>query len=168
MNNVRYKTTRLLKKTSMYRSRYVYDRHYLPTAVCYTYALQLMPVSVLQQGPITPYIFFSKMKSIKNSARDFEGEKYFFSANETIQTVRQNSRKSEKAHFISHKKKESVWQLYLMNEGGLSGEHIKGCEYKALLRMVKSLPISQNMFLCLQRAFKLIYLKYVCLHIKRA
>lgn len=36
MNNVRYKTTRLLKKTSMYRSRYVYDRHYLPTAVCLT------------------------------------------------------------------------------------------------------------------------------------
>lgn len=77
MNNVRYKTTRLLKKTSMYRSRYVYNRHYLPT-VCFTCALQLMPVSVLQQGPITPCIFFSNMKSIKNSARDFKGEFFFF------------------------------------------------------------------------------------------
>lgn len=36
MNNVRYKTARLLKKTSMYRSRYVYNRHYLPRAVCLT------------------------------------------------------------------------------------------------------------------------------------
>lgn len=78
MNNVRYKTTRLLKKTSMYRSRYVYDRHYLPTVVCFTYALQLMQASVLQHSPITPCIFFSNMKSIKNSARDLEGEKYFF------------------------------------------------------------------------------------------
>lgn len=78
MNNVRYKTTRLLNKTSMYRSRYVYDRHYLPTAVCLTYAPQLMPVSLLQQGAIAPCIFSSNMKFIKNSARDFKGGKYFF------------------------------------------------------------------------------------------
>lgn len=76
MNNVRYKTARLLKKTSMYRSRYVYNRHYLPTAVCLTYPSQLMPASLLQQDPITPCIFFSNTKSAKNSARDFQGEKY--------------------------------------------------------------------------------------------
>lgn len=76
MNNVRYKTATPLKKTSMYRSRYVYNRHYLPTAVCLTYPPQLMPVSLLQQGPITPRIFFSNTKSVKNSARDFQREKY--------------------------------------------------------------------------------------------
>lgn len=68
-----------------------------------------MPVSVLQQGPIPPCIFSSNTKYIKNSARDFKGEFFFFPANRTIQTVRQNSQKSEKAHFNSHKKKkESV------------------------------------------------------------
>ena len=78
MNNVRYKTARLLKKTRMYRSRYVYSRHYLPTAVCLTWPPQLMPVSLLQQGPITPRIFFSNIKSVKNSTRDLQGEKYIF------------------------------------------------------------------------------------------
>lgn len=72
---MRYKTTRLLKKTSMYRSRYVYDRHYLPTAVCLTYAL---PVSVLQQGPTAPCIFFSNMKSIKKTVLEISKEKNNF------------------------------------------------------------------------------------------
>lgn len=174
MNNVRYKTASLLKKTSMYRSRYVYNRHYLPTAVCLTYPPQLMPVSLLQQGPITPCTFFSNTESVKNSATDFQGEKdgVFFPANGTIQIAGQSPQKTEKAHFVSRKNKnESVQRLYLMN-GGMSRWRapwqVKGCEHKALVGMVKSLPISQNMFLCLQRVFKLIYLNYICLHIQRA
>lgn len=78
MNNVRYKTARLLKKTSMYRSRYVYNRHYLPRAVCLTDPPQLTPVSLPQQGPITPCIFFSNTKSVKNSTRDFFKKKNMF------------------------------------------------------------------------------------------
>lgn len=123
-------------------------------------------------GPYRSLHFLFKYEIHKKTVLEILKEKnFFFSANGNIQTVRQDSQKSEKAHFISHKKKkESIPQLYLTN-GGMSQRakrHIKGCEHKALLGMVKSLPISQNMFLCLQRAFKLIYLKYVCLHIQRA
>lgn len=60
MNNVRYKTTRLLKKTSMYRSRYVYDRHYLPTAVCLTYAPQLIASFSPATGPYCSLHFLFK------------------------------------------------------------------------------------------------------------
>lgn len=75
---MRYKTARLLKQTSMYKSRYVYNRHYLPSALCPFYPLQLMPGSLLQQGTITPCIFFSNIKSGKNSARDFSRRKILF------------------------------------------------------------------------------------------
>lgn len=112
MNNVRYKTARLLKKTSMYRSRYVYNRHYLPRAVCLTDPPQLTPVSLPQQGPITPCIFFSNTKSVKNSTRDFFKKKnmfqvffFFFPCQRNHPDWEAKSLKILKAHFISHKRK---------------------------------------------------------------
>lgn len=86
-----------------------------------TYALAVDTSFCPAAEPYCSLHFILKYEIHKKTVLEVLKENYFFfSANGTIQTVRQNSQKYEKAHFISHKrKKESVRQLYLTN-GGMS------------------------------------------------